>query len=237
MAVIMLSLATLLGGGSLFLFGAFLFFGPLDLVPFGWTEPFALAWDGFISLVFFAQHSTMLRRCFRDRLARRLPSRYHEALYAIASGLALTVVVVFWQSCPTSVLRLEGFPRFLMRALFVLASAGMAWGGYALGSFDPLGLDAVRSHAHGMEPSPPELVIRGPYLFVRHPLYFFSIVMIWAYPDVSTDRLLFNALWTVWIYGATFLEEADLAAVFGERYRDYQRRAPRLIPWRLPSGR
>jgi methanethiol S-methyltransferase len=237
MAIIILTLATLLGGGSLVLFGGFLFLGPLNLVPMGWTEPWALAWDGFISLVFFAQHSTMLRRGFRDRLGRHLPSRYHGALYAVASGLALTVVVVFWQASPTTVLVLQGFPRLLVRALFVLALAGMAWGGHALGPFDPLGLEAFRTHARGTQPSPPKLVIRGPYLFVRHPLYFFSIVMIWAYPNVSTDRLLFNLIWTAWIHGATFLEEADLAAVFGEPYRDYQRKVPRLIPWRLPSGR
>jgi protein-S-isoprenylcysteine O-methyltransferase Ste14 len=236
MAIILLTLATLLGGGSLVLFGAFLFFGPLNLVPMGWTEPWALAWDGFISLVFFAQHSTMLRRGFRDRLGRHLPSCYHGALYAVASGLALAVVVVFWQSCPTTVLVIEGFSRFLMRALFLLASAGMAWGGYALGAFDPLGLEAIRAHARGMQSPPPELVIRGPYRWVRHPLYSFSIAMIWACPDISTDRLLFNVLWTAWIYGATFLEEADLAAMFGEPYRDYQRRVPRLIPCKLPGA-
>jgi methanethiol S-methyltransferase len=237
MALIMFTLATVLGGGSLCLFGSFLFFGPPNLVPLGCSEPCALAWDAFISLVFFVQHSTMLRRGFRDRMERHLPAHHHGALYAIASGLALTVVVVFWQPSPTVVFVLEGFSRLLARALFVLALAGMAWGGTVLGPFDPLGLEAVRTHVRGLQPSLPELVIRGPYLFVRHPLYFFSIVMIWGCPDVSIDRLLFNVLWTVWIYGATFLEEADLAAVFGEPYRDYQRKVPRLIPWRPPSGR
>jgi hypothetical protein len=34
--------------------------------------------------------------------------------------------------------------------------------------------------------------------------------MIWSSPDISADRLLFNLLWTVWIFVGTLLEEMDL---------------------------
>jgi hypothetical protein len=40
--------------------------------------------------------------------------------------------------------------------------------------------------------------IRGPYRWVRHPLFFF-ILIIWSCPNLTTGRLLFNGLWTVWI--------------------------------------
>jgi len=39
-----------------------------------WPPGIALAWDAFLSLLFFAQHSGMVRRPFRARLARVLPS-------------------------------------------------------------------------------------------------------------------------------------------------------------------
>jgi protein-S-isoprenylcysteine O-methyltransferase Ste14 len=114
--------------------------------------------------------------------------------------------------------------------------AGMAWGARALQSFDPMGLSAFRAHVRGKQSPPQHLVIRGPYLWVRHPLYLFSILLIWACPDVTADRLLFNVLWTAWIYVGSILEEADLVAEFGETYRDYRRRVPRLVPWRVPPG-
>lgn len=236
MAPLMIVLATILGGGSLCLFGLFLLLGPFELLPLGWTEPWALVWDSFLSLVFFAQHSTMLRPSFRDRLAEHLPTRYHGALYSITSGLALTGVVLLWQCSPTMLCRLDGLPRLVTRALFILAAGGMAWGASVLHSFDPLGLQAIRAHGRNRESPAPRLAIRGPYRWVRHPLYSFSIVMIWSHPDFSVDRLLFNLLWTAWIFGATYLEEADLAAVFGEPYREYQRRVPRLFPWHLPPA-
>jgi len=226
--------ATLVGGGSLLLFAIFLFNGPLHLVTMGWPDPVVLAWDGLFSLMFFAQHSGMLRRGFRTRLARIIPPHYHAALYAILSGVALTVLVVFWQSSATVLYSLRGPLHWLARGWFFLALGGFAWGAYALRSFDPLGLTAIRAHQRGKQLPPQEFVVRGPYLWVRHPLYLFSILLIWSCPDMTVDRLFFNALWTVWIHVGTFLEEADLVAAFGEAYRDYQRKVPRLIPWRWP---
>ncbi len=76
--------------------------------------------------------------------------------------------------------------------------------------------------------------MKGPYLWVRHPLYFFSLVMIWANPHFSYDRLLFNIMWTVWIIIGTMLEERDLVADFGDGYRDYQKRVPMLMPYKWP---
>jgi protein-S-isoprenylcysteine O-methyltransferase Ste14 len=232
--LILILLSLILGGGSMLLFGAFLYFGPWGLVPMGWSVTASLAWNGLLSLIFFVQHSTMLRRRFRERLEQIMPSPYHGTLYAIASAVALAAVVFLWQPVPTVLLSLDGFPRLLTRTLFGLGLAGMAWGARALGRFDPLGIDAIRETGQGRTPEGPQLTVRGPYRWVRHPLYFFTIVMIWASPDLSLDRLLFNVLWTAWIWGATTLEEADLAATFGQAYRNYQRSVPRLIPRRPP---
>ena len=76
-------------------------------------------------------------------------------------------------------------------------------------------------------------VVRGPYRWVRHPFYFFSLLLIWSCPDLSLDRLLHNILWSTWIVVGSVLEERDLVADFGEPYRDYQRKVPMLIPWRF----
>ena len=34
------------------------------------------------------------------------------------------------------------------------------------------------------------MVVRGPYRWVRHPLYLTTLLMIWSYPDLTADRLL-----------------------------------------------
>jgi hypothetical protein len=58
-------------------------------------------------------------------------------------------------------------------------------------------------------------------------------MLIWTSPDVTAERLLFNVLWTAWVIIGTLLEERDLVAEFGGEFREYQRRVPMLVPWRL----
>jgi protein-S-isoprenylcysteine O-methyltransferase Ste14 len=54
---------------------------------------------------------------------------------------------------------------------------------------------------------------------------------------MTLDRLHLNVLWTLWIVLGSYLEEKDAVAGFGERYRDYQKTVPMLLPWRGPVGR
>jgi protein-S-isoprenylcysteine O-methyltransferase Ste14 len=229
-------MAVLLGGGSLLLFGVFLVVGPITVVRFYATEHQALLWDGLLSLLFFIQHSGMVRTSFHTRLAAIVPRHYHPSTYAIASGIALTAVVLLWQPSQTVLYQADGLLRLLARAIAVFAIVGFAWGVRALGNFDTFGLIPIRVHLRGKQLRPPDVIIRGPYLWVRHPLYFFVLVLIWSAPDVSSDRLLFNVLWTLWVVLGTYLEEKDLVAEFGEKYRHYQKTVPMLFPWRFPRG-
>ena len=75
------------------------------------------------------------------------------------------------------------------------------------------------------------LAIRGPYRWVRHPLYSFVLLLIWSCPDLSVDRIMFNVLMTGWIVVGTYLEERDLVDEFGDDYQEYQRRVPMLVPF------
>ena len=87
-ARLLLLFAEVLGGGSLVLFTIFVLLGPVISVRLGFSEPGVLYWDAMLSFLFFAQHSLMVRRWFKDWLARRVARDLHGAIYAIASGVA-----------------------------------------------------------------------------------------------------------------------------------------------------
>ena len=122
-----------------------------------------------------------------------------------------------------------------MRALFLLAVAGITWGVRALGSFDAFGIGPVLALLRGTRTRQFPFVVKGPYRWVRHPLYFFALVLFWACPAITLDRLLFNIIWTIWVVLATVLEERDLVSKFGDDYVQYQREVPMIFPWRAPS--
>jgi protein-S-isoprenylcysteine O-methyltransferase Ste14 len=235
-AYMTIGIAVFLGWASLLAFLAFLVIGPLKIVDLGLGRWGGLWLDTGLSLLFFIQHSVMIRTSFRTRASRLIPEDYFGALYTVASGIALLAMVVFWQESDVTIASAHGVARWLFRAVPLACIAGFVWGVRSLRFFDPFGTSPITNRLRGKQPRPMPLVAAGPYRWVRHPLYLFIVLMIWSYPDLTADRLVFNILWTFWIVVASLLEERDLLAEFGDSYRRYQRRVPMLIPYRIPTG-
>ncbi len=229
-AYMMIGLVRILGAASLLVFVIFLFVGSLNLLDMHLDENRVLWLDAGLSLLFFIQHSGMIRKPFRRWLARFLSEEYTGAIYAIASGIVLLLVILLWQTSAQTVITASGLLRWSLRAVFFLSLLGFYWGVKALRFFDPFGLRPIFNRLRGRNPKPMPITVAGPYRWVRHPLYLLMILMIWSCPDLPRDRLLFNLLWTVWIVIGSHFEEIDLIVEFGDAYREYQKRVPMLVP-------
>lgn len=227
------SAAAALGIAALLMFAVFLWTGSFGLVHLQLGERDLLLWDAGLCLLFFVQHSGMVRKSFRARLKKVLPEYTHGVVYTIASALALFLLVGGWQRSATNLYLAGGAGRWLIAAVLLLALAGIAWGARSLEEFDLFG---TRAFLRRGEPAVTKLAIAGPYRWVRHPFYAFGIVALWAAPVLSLDRLLLNSLFTAWIFLGANLEERDLVTAFGEDYRLYQRAVPMFLPWKA-TGR
>lgn len=230
LALIILLIAGAIGYVSFISFLFFLYAGSLDWIKLNLSESENLMLNGVLCSVFFLQHSGMIRRSFRKSLSSFIPPHYQGATYTLASGVVLLVFVTFWQGSDTILFEADGLLRGIFRLIFFLSILGMFWGLWALRSIDMFGLDPILKHIRTAPRQDIPFTIRGPYRWVRHPLYLFMIVLFWSCPILTTDRLFFNVLWTIWVVVATVLEERDLADNFGDAYRDYQATVPMLLP-------
>jgi protein-S-isoprenylcysteine O-methyltransferase Ste14 len=84
---------------------------------------------------------------------------------------------------------------------------------------------------------PRELVVRGPYRYVRNPMI--SGVLLVLVGEALVLRSRAHLLWacTFFAINAVYIplmEEPDLERRFGERYREYCRHVPRLFPRLVP---
>lgn len=175
----------------------------------------------------------MIRKGFRSGLVAIVPHHYQGALFTAASSAVLIILVLFWQNSNQTLMSLQGIFRWVAHGIYFASLIGMLWGTRALRSFDMFGIQPIMVHILASHVVTTPLTIRGPYRWIRHPLYFFILVMVWSCPDLTTDRLLFNILFTAWIVLGTLLEERDLVAEFGRTYLNYQSKVPMLIPWKL----
>lgn len=232
-AYAIITTAILVGGGSLLLYVVFLYFGSLNIVELDLKDKHVLWFNSLLCLAFFVQHSSMIRASFRQKVESFIPQHYYGAFYAVCSGATLLAVIIFWQESSYIFMTIEGPLRWLLHLTFFLAISGLVWGIRSLRSFDAVGRGKILAHIHNRKL--PKLVfsIRGPYRYVRHPFYFLVLVMVWSYPVITLDRLLFNCLWSVWIVVGTLLEERDLVIEFGQDYKKYQQKVPMLIPWKI----
>lgn len=227
--------ALLFGGSSLLLLCMFLFLGPFLGVDLNLSTFTALGFDAVLCFVFFLQHSGMIRKSFQRRLGAMVPTHYHGAIFAIASGAVLIAIILLWQPSHLTVATASGPLRWIFRGAYLLAILGFVWGVRSLGSFDVFGAGPIKAKMYGTTNRALPLTIRGPYRWVRHPMYFLFLVLLWSNPDITADRLVFNSCWTVWIFVGSVLEERDLVSEFGAPYQEYQKQVPMLIPFRWPQ--
>ena len=72
--------------------------------------------------------------------------------------------------------------------------------------------------------------IGGPYKFVRHPLYFFSILILAFRPIMDLFYLTLLVCMIAYFYLGSIYEERKLIKIFGEDYIKYRETIPRIFP-------
>jgi protein-S-isoprenylcysteine O-methyltransferase Ste14 len=184
-------------------------------------------------------HSWLASQGMKDWTRRTLgpaTDRWYRLAYNVVGGVTFLPLLVMLALLPDQVLYTLSPPWLWLSLLGqLLAVAGILYGLWLTNVWHFLGLcQLLDLPDDGRIDCKPPLVVAGMYRWVRHPLYFWGLVLIWLTPQMTVNRVaLFGAL-SVYLYVGTFFEERRLVAEFGDDYRAYQRQVPRLIPWRGP---
>lgn len=74
------------------------------------------------------------------------------------------------------------------------------------------------------------LRIEGPYKYSRHPIYFLSIIILMFRAEMSLFYLTMFISFTAYFYIGSYYEEKKMVRLFGDDYRNYQKKVPRIFP-------
>ena len=74
------------------------------------------------------------------------------------------------------------------------------------------------------------LMTGGLYRYVRHPLYTFSLLILWLSPTMTLNSFIVYLALTVYILIGIVFEERKLLREFGDEYANYRSVTPMLIP-------
>jgi protein-S-isoprenylcysteine O-methyltransferase Ste14 len=171
----------------------------------------------------------------RLRVGARTADGWYRLAYNAFSILTFLPVMALVGLLPDTPLYTLPFPALLvtvpLQLLAALALLVALWQ-VDLGAF--LGLRQIARWLRGAtEPEQPAVLFTGgAYAWVRHPLYFFGLVVIWLTPVMTANVLAFNAGATLYLYIGALFEERKLVREYGDAYSAYQRRVPMLLPRR-----
>jgi protein-S-isoprenylcysteine O-methyltransferase Ste14 len=187
---------------------------------------------------FAVQHNIMARPWFKEWWTQFVPRPIERATFVAASSLLLVLLYWQWRPLPGVVWHVEnGVGRGLLWVLFFLGWGIVLYSSALIDHFELFGLRQAWLSFQGRETITAPFSERSLYRWVRHPLMFGFILAFWSAPTMTWGRLLFAVVTTVWILIAIQIEERDLATFLGEPYREYRRRTPMMVPWRLPGAR
>lgn len=191
----------------------------------------ALAIDVGLVALFALQHTVMARPAFKRVWTRVVPEPIERSTFVFATVACLAAVMTLWSPIGGGVWHVE--TPALRAALWALQGAG--WLTLVASTFlmDHWALFGVRQVvAHHRGASMPEKAFRMPLLYrvVRHPMMAGMLVGFWATPDMTANRVVIAAAFTLYVLVGIRVEERDLVAALGDDYRRYQQRVPRLLP-------
>ncbi len=163
---------------------------------------------------------------------------WYRLFYNVFSFVTiLPVFYILWTQVPNTVLWQIPEPfNYGAVGLQLLGLVGLAISLWQTDIWEFVGLRQAWRYLQGEAEMtlPPKLVTSGTYAWVRHPLYFFSMLLLWFNPVMTLNSLLFNLLATGYFWAGSRVEERRLADYFGETYEAYRQRVPGLLPlpWR-----
>lgn len=174
-------------------------------------------------------HSLLASLRFKEFLRRTLGNqfmKFYRLLYNVVAVISILPVLYLMVTLPDQVLYQVPPPwSYLMRigqgmSVLLLFVAVM--------QTDILSFVGLRQLIE--EEKKGNLVISGLYRLVRHPLYTFSLLILWFSPSVSLNSLVVYVALTLYVFIGIVFEERKLLREFGQAYTDYSTVTPMLIP-------
>lgn len=194
----------------------------------------SLAW-----LAYFVMHSVLASLWLKQAVAKHYSKvmPFYRLLFNGVAFLALLPVLAYMRSLSGDILWLwQGGWQWLAYALTFISVVGFV---HSLKFYDMqefVGIRQVKEKSIAIEDQ--ENLHLSPYhRFVRHPWYFFSIVIIWV-QNMDTAWLISSILLTLYFWLGSRLEDRKLVAYYGDRYKLYKEKVGGIfpLPWRFLSA-
>lgn len=184
-----------------------------------------------ILAMFGFQHSIMARPAFKRVLTSILPESMERSVFVLASNMIILWMFFAWTPMPAVIWQWSGAMSMFMMLMFLTGATIVLWSTFMINHWQLFGLSQAWHAFKGTKMEDMRFAEPALYKYSRHPLYLGMLIVFWATPTMTLGHLIFGAVWTAYVFIGIGYEERDLMNHFGDRYMDYMKRIPQLLPF------
>ena len=189
-----------------------------------------LIYFGIGVIIYFVIHSVLADNKVKTVLTKIISQRYYRIMYNVVAIITLFPLAKLYSPIRNQFIFEVVWLKYMGLAIAIVGIYILlkALQSYNLSEF-------IGTHYLKKEKSTTPLVLNtsGLNSWVRHPLYFGTLILVWGFflYQPTTKVLLLELIITAYLIIGTKLEEQKLIEEFGEQYIEYQKQIPMLIPF------
>ncbi len=182
-------------------------------------------------ILYVSIHSIMAALWFKDIIKKRTGKyfTYYRFLYSCFATILLLLLLIYQYLNKSKFLFTSTSTLKIVCTITGIAGAAIMWLSIKKYFFALSGVAAFRDKQLPQNP-----IVQGPNAYVRHPLYSGTLLLLWSlffwFPLVS-NLIAVGVITAYLLFAGIPLEEKKLEIEFGESYKQYQNKVPKLLPF------
>ena len=182
----------------------------------------------FLWVLYVVLHSFFADATVKERIQKLIGSRYYRLSYSLFAALSLALLLCYQFSLQSIWLYASLFIRYGLSVIFIVPGLIIMIICIRKYFYELSGIQALENKPVEM----PTLQQTGLHKYVRHPLYFGTLLFVWGLflllPTLS--NFIAVVVLTIYVLIGIHLEEQKLVLEYGEQYEQYSKKVPKLIP-------
>jgi len=192
-----------------------------------------------IAAIFFfgASHTFLASLKVKNYIKQNYPHLlpFYRLGYNLISFITLYLFYIYLPQPDITIYDLIKPYDFIILGFQILSLLGLIWTFRFFSSSEFLGISQIIRWYKGNYDlteldEKMTLKIEGPYKYMRHPVYFFSILFLIFRPYMDLTYLTLVIGFIIYFYIGSYYEEKKLIEIFGDEYKSYQKNVPRIFP-------
>lgn len=187
--------------------------------------------------LFGITHSILASTKIKEKIIEQVGERiaFYRLFYNIISLITFLVVYELSPKPDVRIYDLHYPFDILILGIQILGLIGFFWSASFIDSKEFLGISQIIRYMNSQydcndKDEKLTMIKRGPFRYVRHPIYFFSIVFLSGRPEMDLFYAVFLFCMISYFIIGSYREEKKLIEIFGVEYTEYQKNTARLIP-------